>query len=86
MRYIIVSSVALFGPTIGRIDFGLGDFNTDLWFMNLCILIFLIYEAFKNRIFKPYYIGLLFFVMIHICNVWFADSVLWRAIAKNIFT
>jgi hypothetical protein len=84
MRYIIVSSVALFGPTIGRIDFGLDYFNADLWFMDICILGFLIYDMFYDKKYKPYLIGLFFFIIIHIANVWFANSVFWSTIAKNI--
>lgn len=85
MRYIIISSISLFGPTIGRIDFGLGeDFNTDLWFMNACLLIFLLYDKYYNKNYKSYLIGLFFFVIIHIANVWFANTELWRTVAKNI--
>ncbi|NVK52107.1 MAG: hypothetical protein HWD85_04175 [Flavobacteriaceae bacterium] len=85
MRYIIVSSVALFGPTIGRIDFGLGDFNTDLWFMDLCLLAFLLYDIHYKKSYKPFLIGCILFFLIHIGNLWLPDTYIWREGAKIIF-
>ena len=85
MRYIIVSSIALFGPTIGRIDFGIEEVNADLWFMSFCVLSFLIYEKFKKGIYKPFLLGFVTFVVIHIANVSFTYSIIWQNVAKIIF-
>ncbi|WP_347924321.1 hypothetical protein [Pontimicrobium sp. SW4] len=84
MRYIIVSSVALFGPTIGRIDFGLDSFNADLWFMDLCLVAFLIYDTYYKKDYKPYLVGCILFFLMHIGSIWFSDTYLWREGAKII--
>lgn len=57
MRYVIISSISLFGPTIGRINFGLKNFNADLWFMNLCVLFFLFLKFLKKVFTSLFYMG-----------------------------
>ncbi|WP_370088634.1 hypothetical protein [Ekhidna sp.] len=88
MRYIIVSSVSLLGPTIGRINFeavGLGAIDMDLWFMNLTLGGFIIYDQINKLKSTPYYFGLGAYVLMHWAYYSFSSTDLWQAAARNLF-
>lgn len=85
MRYIIISSVSLLGPTIGRINFtaiGLGSLDMDLWTMNLLLLGFTLYDLTKGVRFIPYYAGLFAYASMHWAYYNFSTTETWRIMAK----
>lgn len=88
MRYIIVSSVSLLGPTIGRINFtpvGLGALDMDLWVMNLTLIGFIIYDQLNKLKSQPYYFGLGAYVLMHWAYYSFSSTELWQVVARNLF-
>lgn len=88
MRYIIVSSVSLLGPTIGRISFdaiGLGAIDMDLWIMNLTLGVFIIYDQINKLKSTPYYFGLGAYVLMHWAYYSFSSTDLWQVAARNLF-
>lgn len=82
MRYVIVSSVTLLGPTIGRIDFGilgLPNLDWDLLAMEGFLLGFLLWDRFKSVKMKPYLYGLLAFVLVHaLLEIGFHETMAWE--------
>ncbi|MEQ8907296.1 hypothetical protein [Ekhidna sp.] len=87
MRYIIVSSVSLLGPTIGRINFssaGLGSIDMDLWVMNLTLIGFIIYDQLKKLKSQPYYIGLMTYALMNWAYYSFSSTELWQIAARKL--
>lgn len=88
MRYIIVSSISLLGPTIGRIDFealGLPNTDWDLWVMEGFLLLFLIWDARKLRSIKYYGIGLLSFLGVHMLLTFnFQQGAIWNSFGRHL--
>ncbi|MEM9648556.1 MAG: hypothetical protein AAF969_08745 [Bacteroidota bacterium] len=88
MRYVIVSSVSLLGPTIGRIDFesvGLPNLDWDLLVMEGSLLGFLLWDRLKSGKIKPYIQGLLAFVLVHVLlTAGFQETVVWAIIGAQL--
>ncbi|WP_421801311.1 hypothetical protein [Flagellimonas sp.] len=86
MRYVICSSVALLGPTIGRIDFGfLNHINMDLWVMDICLLGFWVYDRVTDGWPKPFLYGLLGFASVHVMNEFVPLTEEWGALVVLFF-
>jgi hypothetical protein len=88
MRYIIMSSIVLLGPTIGRIDFsilGLGSFNMDLIVMDLVILLLFTKDVLNKRDYKPYGVGLVAYLGLHIVYHYIPQTEFWMNLAGFIF-
>lgn len=83
MRYIIVSSVSLLGPTVGRIDFealDLPNMDWDLLVMEGFLLFFLIWDALKSKAIRYYGIGLLSFLGVHMLLTFnFQETEIWSS-------
>ena len=87
MRYIIVSSVSLLGPTVGRINFssvGLGSLDMDLWIMNLFLIGFIVYDLVNKKQYLPYYMGLGAYALMHWAYYSFSSTELWQIGAKKL--
>lgn len=88
MRYIIASAVALLGPGVGRINFGIQDFNTAVMFaFALCdvfLVGLLIYEYTKGKNYRPYLISLTICLLFHYAFPWFPGSAIWQTLAKGV--
>ena len=87
MRYMIVSSVSLLGPTIGRINFtslGLGAIDMDLWVMNLTLIGFIIYDQLNKLKSQPYYLGLMAYALMHWGYYSFSSTELWQIAARKL--
>jgi len=88
IRYIIVSSVSLFGPTIGRIDLGLlSDLNIgfDLLFIDLILASFILLDVIKKQNFRPFTYGLMAYGTVHVGNLTFANTDAWHSIALILY-
>lgn len=86
MRYIIVSSVSLLGPTIGRINFnpiGLGHLDMDLWIMNLVLIGFIVSDLYRKVKLSPYYFGLGAYALAHWGYYTFSETKAWMIIAEK---
>ena len=85
MRYIIISSITLLGPTIGRLDFDsihLGGYNWDLIFMDVTLLSFLLIDLYHRKKIKYYLLGLMAYLSTHLLIVFnFQETDLWQTIA-----
>lgn len=86
MRYMISSAVALLGPGIGRINFGITDMTeaimfgfalSDSFFVGL-----LIFEYFKSKIYKPYFISFSICLFFHGIYPFFPSTKFWQTIAS----
>jgi len=87
MRYIIVSSISLLGPTIGRINFsslGLGGIDMDLWVMNLFLIGFIAYDLIHKKKYFPYYLGLVAYALMHGAYYNFSNTAIWRVFAEKL--
>lgn len=87
MRYMIVSSVSLLGPTIGRINFttlGLGAIDMDLWVMNMTLIGFIIYDQLNKLKSQPYYFGLGAYALMHWAYYSFSSTELWQIAARKL--
>lgn len=84
MRYIIVSSVSLLGPTIGRINFealGLPSLNWDLWIMEGVLVCFFLWDTSKSKKGRPYLLGLTAFGLVHLLlTLGFEASSVWEIV------
>ncbi len=87
MRYMVATAIALLGPGIGRINFGIQDMTqaimfafalSDLFFIGL-----LVFEYFKNKIYKPYVISLAICLFFHGIYTFFPSTTLWQTIASK---
>jgi hypothetical protein len=88
LRYIVISSLTLLGPTIGRINFGvLSDIKggLELVTMELILLTFLINDYYKKRNIKPFSIGLAAYLTVHIGSLTIANTKAWENIAVLLF-
>ncbi|MEO6286830.1 MAG: hypothetical protein ABIN80_05170 [Dyadobacter sp.] len=88
MRYMIASAVALLGPGVGRINFGIADFNTAVMFaFALCdafLVGLLIYEYVKEKYYYPYVISLLICAAFHYAFPWVPASSMWQGFAHAV--
>jgi len=84
-RYIIISSITLLGPTIGRLNFEiihLGRYNWDLIIMDAVILSFLAVDLYHKKKIKYYLFGLTAYLLTHILVVLdFPETDVWQNIA-----
>ncbi|MEQ9297904.1 MAG: hypothetical protein RIF33_05040 [Cyclobacteriaceae bacterium] len=88
MRYIIVSSIVLLGPTIGRIDFsslGLGSFNMDLIVMDIVMILLVTKDALTKKYYKPYWVGLVAYCGLHLAYHYIPKTEIWLNFADIIF-
>lgn len=87
MRYMIASAVALVGPGMGRIRFGIHDFNMAVMFaFALCdvfLVGLLVYEYVKGKNYRPYLVSLLICIVFHNAFPWIPNSSGWQSIAKG---
>ena len=69
MHYMIATAVALLGPGIGRIRFGITDFNTAVMFAFALCDVFLVglivYDYMKGKNSPPYLVSLIICVVFH---------------------
>ena len=88
MRYMIASAVALLGPGVGRINFGITDFNTAVMFAFALCDVFLVgllaYEYIRGKNYRPYLIALLICVMFHNAFPWVPNSAGWQWLARGV--
>ena len=88
MRYIVLSSIVLLGPTIGRIDFdfiGLGDFNMDLIVMDLVIILLVIKDLVNKKMHAPYWLGLFSYLGLHAVHSYIPETTIWQNFASLLF-
>jgi len=88
LRFIIIASVSLFGPTVGRIDLGpLSELEIgfDLLFIDLVLASLLLFDLYKKKNFKPFAVGLLVYGIVHICNLTFAYTEVWHKAALLLY-
>ena len=81
LRYIIISSMALIGPTIGRIDFGwLSNIEggLELLLIDLILGLFLFFDILRKNNVQPFLFGLSAYVLVHISTMAFAYSQVWQ--------
>lgn len=81
MRYIIVSSIALLGPTIGRINFtslGLQHVDMDLIIMEVVLIMLLIVEGKNRKVYLPYIVGLVAYTLMHLGYYYFTHTYIWQ--------
>lgn len=90
MRYMIASAVALLGPGVGRINFGITDFNTAVMFaFGLCdafLVGLLIYEYTKGKLYYPYLVSLAICTIFHYAFPWVPGSAVWQGVASTVVT
>ncbi len=89
MRYIIISSVSLLGPTVGRIDFGAIGIHTlgyriDLFAMDLILAGFCFYDLVNKRNRVTFFIGFIAYATAHIAIAQWTHTPLWQTIARAI--
>ena len=88
MRYMITSAVALLGPAIGRIRFGIHDFNLAVLFAfalgDVFLVGLLVYEYVKGKNYRPYLVSLLICVIFHNAFPWVPNSAGWQWIAQGL--
>jgi hypothetical protein len=84
---MIATAVALLGPAIGRINFGIRDLETAILFAfgvsNLFLIALIIFERFKGRRYKPYIISLGICVLFQSLFPWIPESQAWQIIAAG---
>lgn len=88
IRYIIISSMSLFGPTIGRIDLGfLSDINGgfELLFIDIVLVAFLLLDLSKKRNIKPFALGLGAYFFVHVGSLTFAYSTQWQQVVEFLY-
>ena len=88
MRYIILSSIVLLGPTIGRIDFsivGLGNFNMDLIVMDAVIILLFVKDVLNKKYYKPFWVGLVSYLGLHLTFHYIPQSEFWIKLAGIMF-
>ncbi len=88
MRYIVLSSIVLLGPTIGRINFeflGLDHINMDLVVMDICVLVFILIDLSKGKRYLPYFIGLAVYLGIHLAYHYVSYHPWWLHAASYLF-
>lgn len=85
MRYMIATAVSLLGPGIGRINFGISDLTQSILFAfalsDLVFIGLLLFEFFKTKIYKPYFISLLVCLFFHGIYPYFPSTDLWQFVA-----
>lgn len=88
MRYIIAASFVVFAPAISRINFswiGLPFSNLILsyLFTDLFIASLIAYDWYKKKIYKPYFVALFVFIVIHFSTFYLPNTALWQSFAAT---
>ncbi|MEO8854463.1 MAG: hypothetical protein ABI359_11840 [Ginsengibacter sp.] len=87
MRYMIATAIALLGPGIGRINFGIQDMTHAIMFAfalsDLFLIGLLVFEYFKNKIYKPYLISLAICLFFHGIYPFFPSTNIWQFLASK---
>ncbi len=86
MRYMIATAIALLGPAIGRINFGLHlSLNAYIVFSfclgDLLLIFLLIFESMNRKIYPPYFVSLVICLIFHVAFPWINQSALWQSAA-----
>ncbi|MEJ7646933.1 MAG: hypothetical protein WKF87_20215 [Chryseolinea sp.] len=87
MRYMVSTAIALLGPGIGRINFGVTDMTQAVMFAfalsDLFFVVLLVFEYFKNKIYKPYIISLAICLFFHGIYPVFPSTNFWQTFASK---
>jgi hypothetical protein len=91
VRFIIISSLTLFGPTIGRFDFTNFGLNIDmvnisLLAMETIIFFLMIIDFYKIKKINIYPIAFLIFSFSHYAVFYLGNTTFWQSFAKLILT
>ncbi|HEU4496553.1 MAG TPA: hypothetical protein VFR70_05845 [Flavobacterium sp.] len=89
MRFLIISSLTLLGPTIGRFDLSsfavdLDMVNVSLSVMELLIVLLMILDYYYTKKIKVYLIALILFSLSHYAVYYLGTSYFWQSFAKFI--
>ncbi len=89
MRYMIVASFVVLAPAIARINFSwtgltINTLILSYVFTDLLITILIVYDWYNKKIYKPYFIALTLFIMVHLSTFYLAGTQLWQSIAGRI--
>jgi hypothetical protein len=89
MRYMIVASFVVLAPAIARIDFSWTGFKINTLilsyvFTDLLIAILIVYDWYNKKIYKPYFIALTFFIIVHFSTFYIPATQFWQSIASKI--
>jgi hypothetical protein len=88
LRYIVISSMSLLGPTIGRINFGfLSDIKGgfELLVIDLILLFFLLIDINKKLNIMPFLLGFILYLIVHVLSMTFAYSATWQKISMVLY-
>jgi hypothetical protein len=91
MRYMIMASFVVLAPAIVRIDFSftglkLNSLIVSYIFTDLCIAILIVYDMINKKIYKPYFIALVLFMIVHFTSFYVPDSNGWQKFSAWIAT
>jgi hypothetical protein len=88
MRYMIVASFVVLAPAIARIDFSWTNlkFNTLILsyvITDLLIAILIIFDWYNKKTYKPYFIALTLFIIVHFSTFYLTGTQFWQSIATK---
>jgi hypothetical protein len=88
MRYMIVASFVVLAPAIVRIDFSWTGIEFDglifsFVFTDLLIAILIIFDWLNKKIYKPYFIALALFIIVHFSTFYLTETQFWQSIAAK---
>jgi hypothetical protein len=89
IRFIIISSLTLLGPTIGRFDFtnigmSIDMVNVSLLVMEAILVFLMLVDYYILKRFKVYLIALFLFSILHYAIYSWGSSHLWQSFARLI--
>ena len=88
MRYMIVAFFVVLAPAIARIDFSWTGFKINTLilsyvFTDLLVTILMVYDFCNKKIYKPYFIALTFFIIVHFSTFYLTETQFWQSIAAK---
>jgi hypothetical protein len=87
MRFIIISSLILLSPIIGRFKYSFIDLNminVSMWIVNIILIILIIHDYINKKNYKIYLIALFFYSLSHFIILHFGYTNIWQNFAKSI--
>lgn len=87
MRFILVSSLTLLGPTIGRFDFSFTGFDLDavnisLLVMELILILCIIYDLRQQKNITIYAVALAVYAFAHFAVYYLGETQVWQSFAN----
>ena len=88
MRYMIVASFVVLAPAIARIDFSWTGLKLNRLILSyvitdVLIAVLIFYDWYNKKIYKPYFIALTLFIIVHFSTFYLPDTQFWQSFADK---